>query len=220
MQDLYQALAHSCNVYFYNLGLILGPENLATWAERLGLNRLTDIDLPYEKKGIVPRPQWKRKVFKQAWFPGDTVNFSIGQGYLGATPMELVVALSVFANGGYKVTPYILREVDKMGVHPTGKTYLGFNPANLEAVKKGLAGAVRDPEGTARLLRDVGFAVSGKTGTAQTARGEPHGWFVGFFSYKDKTYTVCVFLEHGHSSYEAVKVTHDFLRLLKEEELL
>ena len=102
-ENLYEGLTHSCNVYFYNLGLILGADLMAKWAKIFGLESLTEIDLPYEKTGFVPTPLWKSKALRQRWFPGDTLNLAIGQGYIETTPLELLAAINAFANGGYRL---------------------------------------------------------------------------------------------------------------------
>lgn len=218
-EDLYDALAHSCNVYFYNLGLASGANKISAWAGDFGLGTPTGIDLPYEKAGLVPSPKWKKAKFKKNWYAGDTVNFSIGQGFLEATPLQTLVAINVFANGGYLVKPYSLKRVGSVVANPSVRSYVGISEKDLNVVKRGLRRAVSDNNGTARLLQKLDFPISGKTGTAQT-KGSSHGWFVGFFTLNEKTYSICVFLENGGSSYEAVKVTREFLIKMRKQELL
>ena len=218
-QNLYQALAHSCNVYFYNLGLSLGPEFMVKWARRFGLDNLSEIDLPYEKKGFVPSVKWKQKVRKENWFAGDTVNFSIGQGFWEVTPLGVTLALNAIANNGYLVRPYILEAVDGVSSALSSRTHLGMLEENIKTVRRGLRDVVAKETGTAQILNRLNLQIAGKTGTAQT-RGKSHGWFVGFFPYRSPKYTICVFLEHGISSYEAVKVVYKFLEKLKEDNLI
>ena len=219
LQNLYQAIVHSCNSYFYNLGLNLGPNALSRVAKRFGLDSLTGIDLPYEKKGFVPTPAWKKKSLKQNWFAGDTVNFSIGQGFIETTPLENMLAINVFASDGYLVKPRILKKVGDLPSGLPSRTYIRHKKETLEEVKRGLRGVVSEVDGTAVLLKNLDFEISGKTGTAQTS-GRPHGWFIGYFPYKDSKYTICVFLENGGSSYEALRVVYKFLKKIDEEELL
>jgi len=219
IQSLYQAIVHSCNSYFYNLGLNLGPNALSRWAKKFGLDSLTGIDLPYEKKGFVPSLRWKKKTLKQNWFTGDTLNFSIGQGFMEATPLESMIAINVFASNGYLVKPQILKKVRNTPSGLPSRTYLKHRKENLEEIKRGLRGAVNDKTGTAMLLKGLSFQLSGKTGTAQT-KGRPHGWFIGYFPHKKTTYTICVFLENGISSHEALKVVNKFLKKISEEKLL
>ncbi|MFH1503920.1 MAG: penicillin-binding protein 2 [Candidatus Omnitrophota bacterium] len=218
-QNLVNALAHSCNIYFYNLGLLLGPDIISHWAKKFGLDSLSGIDLPYEKEGFVPTVKWKQKTLKHNWWTGDTLNLSIGQGFMSITPLQITVAINAFANGGYLVTPRLIKKIDNIDSGLSNKTPLGINNKNLKTIKEGMRGAVKFSDGTAHLLEKLNLEISGKTGTAQT-KGKSHSWFVGFFPYKDKTYTICVFLENGGSSFEAVKVAYYFLRKVKENNLL
>ncbi|MCK4912343.1 MAG: penicillin-binding protein 2 [Candidatus Omnitrophica bacterium] len=219
LQNLYQALTHSCNSYFYNLGLNLGPNALSRVAKQFGLDSPTGIDLPYEKNGFVPTLHWKKKTLKQNWYAGDTVNFSIGQGFMNVTPLANMLAINVFASDGYLIKPRILKKVGNLSSSLPSRTYLKYKKEFIKEIKKGLRGVVNNKGGTASLLKNLNFEISGKTGTAQT-NGSPHGWFVGYFPYKESTYTICVFLENGKSSYEALKVVYKFLKTIDEEELL
>lgn len=218
-QNLYQALAHSCNIYFYNLGLILGPESISNWLKVFGLNSRTFVDLPYEKKGFAPTPEWKKKKLEQNWYAGDTLNLSIGQGYMHTTPLAITVAVNAIANGGYMVEPRLLKEVGNIKATDSFKKIINLNQENIEIVKKGLRMAVSDTSGTARMLKNLSLGLSGKTGTAQTS-GKPHGWFVGFFPFQKPRYTISVFLENGGSSYHAVRVAYNFLNNLRRNNLI
>jgi penicillin-binding protein 2 len=215
-QNIYQALAHSCNVYFYNLGLRLKASSIAKWAKRFGLDSLSEIDLPYENKGFIPTPSWKSRKLNLRWFDGDTLNLSIGQGFIEATPLEAALAINVFANGGYLLRPYLVNKIGKVKSVIAARSYIGISKETLETVKKGLIATVEDEEGTAHILKDLNLKIAGKTGTAETT-GKSHGWFIGFFPYDNPKYTICVFLEHGGSSFQALKVTYSFLKTLKEE---
>lgn len=218
-QDIFEALANSCNVYFYNLGLLVGPENISNWAKKFGLNALTNVDLPHEKMGVVPSPQWKREKFNQNWYAGDTVNLSIGQGYIQITPLAVTLAVNSIANGGYLVEPSLLKKIEDYQTPPAPRKNIGISQANLKIVQEGLRQAVSLDTGTARLLRNIDLEIAGKTGTAQTAQ-EPHAWFVGYFPYQKPQYTVTVFLENGESSFEAVAVAREFLTQIEKSDLL
>ena len=218
-EDLYDALAHSCNVYFYRLGLLIGPDVMAQWAKKVGLDSLTSLDLPYEKKGLVPTPSWVRKKLKKGWFDGDTANLSIGQGFIEATPLEVLVAINVFANGGYLVRPHILKKVEDVGPQSVDKKYLGISEDNLNIIRTGMRKAVSAVDGTAHVLKRLNLKIAGKTGTAQN-QGRAHGWFAGFFPYDNPKYSICVLLENAGSSYEALKVVYRFLEVLKSKDLL
>ncbi|MCK4519836.1 MAG: penicillin-binding protein 2 [Candidatus Omnitrophica bacterium] len=219
IQNLDAALTHSCNSYFYNLGLAAGPNILSHWAKKFGLDSLTGIDLPYEKKGFVPTVRWKKKKRKQNWFAGDTLNFSIGQGFIEATPLEAMIAINVFASDGYLVKPHILKKINHTPSELPSKTYLRSKKENLREVKKSLRNIVSSDTGTAAVLNSLKLELSGKTGTAQT-KGPSHGWFIGYFPYKKSKYTICVFLENGGSSHAALRVVYKFLKRVKEQNLL
>jgi len=219
-QNLFEALAHSCNVYFYNLGLIIGPNSISKWAGKFGLNSLSGIDLPSEEKGFVPDVRWKQKKLKSNWFSGDTVNFSIGQGFMTATPIGVMRAINVFANNGYLVQPHLIKKIGSVESGASAKNYLGISQNTLENVRQGMREAVVRDDGTARILNRLNLKISGKTGTAQSPPGKSHGWFIGFFSYQEKTYTLCVLIERGGSSYEAVKLAYYFLKKIIEADIL
>lgn len=217
--DLVHALVHSCNIYFYNVGLKVGIDKMSKWAPEFGFGRLTGIDLPYEKKGVFPSRKWKKKNRNLPWYPGDTVNTSIGQGFIQATPLQTVVAMSIFANQGYKVKPYLLKKVGDLESSFVQRDLIPMSEKTLEIVAKDLRKVVSSSYGTARILDEVDLKVSGKTGTAQNP-GKNHGWFVGFFPSDKPKYTFCVFLEHGASSYYALKTAKNFLQTIKENGLL
>ncbi|MBU2101990.1 MAG: penicillin-binding protein 2 [Candidatus Omnitrophota bacterium] len=211
-ENMYAALMHSCNVYFYNVGKITGADAISRYARIVGLASMSGIDIPYEKKGSVPEPG----KIPRSWFMGDTINLSIGQGYLESTPLSALIAMNVFASGGYLVKPHLLKSVAGIEVSAPTKTNLTLSASSLEAITQGLVDAVEKQEGTAHPLADLNLKIAGKTGTAQT-RGAAHGWFLGFFPYNQPRYTICVFMENAGSSHEAVKVTHVFLKALQEE---
>ena len=217
-QDLYQAFAHSCNVYFYQVGLLLGPEEISRWAKKFSLDVPTHIDLPSEKRGFVPSLKWKQRTLKASWFAGDTLNFAIGQGFMVTTPIAIMSAINVFATDGYLVRPYILKKIGVVNAAILNKTYLDIPDKALQIVKKGLREVVRSESGTAHILEKLNLGIAGKTGTAQTS-GKSHGWFVGFFTYKGETYTICALAEHGDSSYEAVKMAYRLLKDTTEADL-
>ncbi|MCF7870842.1 MAG: penicillin-binding protein 2 [Candidatus Omnitrophica bacterium] len=219
IQNLEQALAHSCNVYFYNLGLRLGPENISHWLKAFGLDSKTFIDIPYEKKGFVPTPKWKKEKFGQSWYSGDTLNLSIGQGYLHTTPLAITIAINAIANNGYLVEPTLLKKIGKEETSYLFKKSINISQKNINIVKNGLRKTVSKNSGTARMLKNLSLGICGKTGTAQTS-GKSHGWFVGFFPYKNPKYTVSVFLEKGGSSYQALRVVYNFLSNLKQNNLI
>ncbi len=212
-EDIIEALAHSCNVFFFNVGLRAGLDNLVYFAKRFGLGQKTGIDLPGEKSGVLPNKQWKRKKFHRPWYDGDTLNLSIGQGYLLTTPIQILTLISAIANGGYHLRPYIVKYAGKYRVNYSKKKNLNLKKEFLELVKKGLEDAVQLPDGTAHILYlpDI-VSVAGKTGTAQAGKNKPcHAWFAGYFPADKPKYAVVVFLEHGKSSYYACKLLREII---------
>jgi penicillin-binding protein 2 len=215
-ENIYDALTHSCNVYFYNTGMLTGREQITKWADKLGIGSLTGIDLPYENKGSVPGKNWNAA---KRWYMGDTLNLSIGQGYILSSPIEITSVFNTFANAGYVVKPHIISKIGNTQVIPAPVIKSGIPLDNLTILRNALRGVVESDEGTARMLQPLSLKIAGKTGTAQ-AQHRAHGWFIGYFPYDDPKYTICVFLENAGSSYEALKVTYEFLSQLKEKNIL
>ncbi len=207
-ENVIEALAHSCNVFFYNLGVKLGVDNIDLYADRLGVGKKTGIDLPGEKSGLLPGRKWKQETLHQGWFEGDTLNLSIGQGYLLMTPIQVLRLGAVAANGGFMVRPFVVKYSGDYEVNYPVTKDAGISKEAWGIVGKGLKAAVSFPDGTAHVLYSVdGVKVAGKTGTAQSKPGMPaHGWFVGYFPAERPKYSVVVFLEYGKSSYYACEL--------------
>ena len=220
-QDLLQAITHSCNVYFNNVGLLIGPELINKYERIFGLGRKTDIDLPYEEAGFIPSPA-QRATKNRGWYKGDTVNFSIGQGEVLVTPLQLVRMMSAVAQNGKLVQPHLVKMIEGKPLNRyTLPTYININPKIFDIVHKGLEAVVADPTGTAHHLYIEGMTIAGKTGTAQTSGNKPHhSWFVGYTKTDKLNIAFCVFLEHGGSSYYAARMAHDFLMRLRAEQIL
>lgn len=219
-QNLYQAIVHSCDVFFYHTGILAGPQAIYDYALKLGLGRPTGIDLPSEKAGFIPSPFWKKTKRNQRWYDGDTANFSIGQGDVLTTPLQITRMMAVFANGGYLVTPYIVKSI---GGRPLSRRKIvdtGLNKEFIRIISRGLKGVIDDPGGTAQILDMSGLSVAGKTGTAEAPPSQPHSWFVGFFPYESPKYVICVFLEHGGSSFYACKLAKGIIEEIMKENLL
>jgi penicillin-binding protein 2 len=141
---------------------------------------------------------WKRLTRKEGWFEGDTVNFSIGQGYLLVTPIQVVRMMAAIANGGILVEPHLVRKIEDIEVSSSGcNKDLGISKKTLEIVKMGLRRVVEDEDGTGRRARVEGVAIAGKTGTAQASGGTAHAWFTGFAPIDKPKIALVVFVEHG-----------------------
>ncbi len=204
--DLKRAIALSCNVYFYNVGIRLEIERLSRYAKRLGLSAPTGVDLPHEVAGLFQDPEWKRRVLKARWYPSETVSVSIGQA-MTVTPMQLARVAAVVANGGRLVTPRVMRAVSGKPVPAPEPVALGFRPDVVATVRDAMVAVVA--EGTGQRAKLEGVAVAGKTGSAQVvshARLEadrkarelqPHGWFICFAPAHDPRVAMAILVEHG-----------------------
>ena len=216
--DMRRAIEKSCNMYFYTLGNMLGVDRIHKWAEKLGLTGKTGIDLPNEQDSLVPSTEWKWKRMGEKWYAGETISVSIGQGQVSVTPASLAVMMATVANGGTRVTPYVVRAVDegggwKLTVPPAVADRVAFRPETLAALHDGLWMVV-NAAGTGRRAHIPGRDVAGKTGTAQVisiqgrraALGSDldlrdHGWFV-FFAPKDNPQIAgVIFGEHNEHGY-------------------
>lgn len=215
-QELTQALAHSCNVFFYKTGLLLGGQLVHDWAVRFGLSRPTGIDLPYEASGFIPSPRWRSINKFKSWYNGDTANIAIGQGDCLTTPLQITRMMAVFANGGYLVNPYVVSAVGGSDISTVQRksVALKLKESTLYQVREGLRDVVKTPKGTANILGSVGTAVAGKTGTAQAPPGRAHAWFCGFFPFDQPKYVICVFLERGGSGGASVAVAKEIIEAM------
>lgn len=174
-----EAIAESCDTFFYTLGLRLGPDKLAKYAEMFGLAKPTGIDLPGEKSGIVADSKWKETVFHEKWRAGDSISQAIGQGLTTVTPLQNAVLISAIANGGHPTTPHVVQSIisaDGTEIYRWDQTDHPSNnllemPAgwdkNIKVIQDGLKAAVASEAGTAHGLNRLGLKIAGKTGTAQ-----------------------------------------------------
>lgn len=230
--DLHTSLVRSCDVYYYQLGVRLGVDRIATFAKAFNLGRLTGIPLPEEKPGLVPTSEWKLRRFKAPWYPGETVSISIGQGSDLATPLQLAVSYGAIANGGTLYQPrLVLKRRRPDGsveeTQPKASGTVPVKPENLALVRKALFGVVDEQGGTGGKARVPGVAVAGKTGTAQVVRLEhfdgvkesripikyrDHAWFVSFAPAEDAEIVVAVLAEHGgHGGSAAAPLAREVL---------
>ena len=221
-QNLFQSLAHSCNVYYYHLGKLMGVDTIHKYLQLFGFGQLTYIDLPYEEQGNLPSRRQRYLRTKRQWYAGDTLNFSIGQGDTLVTPLQLVKMMATVANGGTEVQPHVIKLIGGKPVEQYNmKRAIAVDPLALEEVQKGMRAAVIDYAGTARVLNVDGMYIAGKTGTAQSSgEKEDHAWFVGYVKDAKKNIAFCVFLEHGGSSQNACIVAKGLLLGMREKEIL
>ena len=197
--NLVDSIAQSCDIPFYQMGRMIGVENLAKFAEYFGAGSKSGIDLPGELSGTVPDPLWKLKRFKSPWFPGDTVNMSIGQGFLQATPLQMAIMTGIIANGGYKVRPHIvkgIREGNEWKYTNIEREKIPISDETIKIVKDGMIKTVE--KGTGILCKMENLEIGGKTGTAEDPpRKMPHSWFVSFAPADKPEIVMVVFIEGG-----------------------
>jgi len=215
--DLVDALQHSCDVYFYQLGLRLGLEPIEQTAHALGLGDRTGIDLPGEARGLVPSSQYYNQHFHTGKWPrGVLLNLGIGQGELLATPVQLATMTAVVANGGHAVRPHVVQSIQgERDFHLERPVETGLNTktADWDAVHLAMH-KVTLPGGTANASRTVpGMDVAGKTGTAQNPHGKDHALFVCFAPLEAPSLAMAIVVENvGHGSEFAAPVGGSLLR--------
>jgi penicillin-binding protein 2 len=203
------ALAQSCNVYFYQTGIAIGADAIAQTARELGLGSPTGIDLSPEAGGLVPDPAWKRANRRESWTAGDTANYSIGQGFLMTTPLQMAVAAAAIANGGTVHRPRLARGTRALGdgpfvplPPPAPIERVVWPAAALDAVRRGMEDVVHGERGTARRLRVPGVRIAAKTGTAQygpPAEGLKRGWMIAYAPAEAPRYAVAMMVEEAVS---------------------
>jgi len=208
--DMIHAIGKSCSVYFYQLGYSIGPTIILKYANYFGLNNKTGIDIPGEIDGFIPSKKWKLKTFGQPWFDGDTLNLSIGQGFLAVTNIGMANLVSAIVNKGVLYKPHLVKTIrsnNNQGIisshTPEKLKEVPLSQTTLNVVTQGMRIAVKN--GTAARLGYIKVPICGKTGTAQTRSrrkddASQHAWFVGFAPYDGKpedSVVVVVMVEYG-----------------------
>ena len=183
------ALQHSCDVFYYQVGLRTGIERLIKWGRKFHLGEPTGIDLPGESGGNIAGADWKMRRFGRVWGSGDTVNYSIGQGYMLMTPVQIARVYAAVADGGKMVTPHLNKKGYKTPEN------IGLNPVKLAIVQKGLESVVS--RGTGSRAGRFGVHVAGKTGTAQNSHGDDHALFAGYAPAENPKYVAVAVVEGG-----------------------
>jgi penicillin-binding protein 2 len=227
--NLRDSIAQSCDVYFYELANRLGIDALAESLDDFGIGSLTGVDLPSEKRGILPSSEWKRRVIGSSWYGGETLIVGIGQGYMLATPMQLAVATTALATRGTALKPTFVAAVDGTPVEPEPLFNVSAETAYWDEVFAGMVDTVSSVRGTAFGMRSgLTYSVAGKTGTAQVvgiaqdatydeeALSEyqrNHGWFIAFAPVDSPEIVVAVLTENsggGSSAYPVARAMLDY----------
>jgi len=201
--SFYKAVAESCDIFFYKLGLKMKVELLNKYALMFGLGQKTEVDLPGEKAGLVPSREWKQRVERSEWFPGNTVMMAIGQGYLIATPLQIINLMAAIANDGYCMVPHAAKAITLddgsvyKNIEPKRLFDLNVRPEVIKMMKTALRMVVGSYAGTAKKASVPGIKVAGKSGTVQNPHGETHAMFAGFAPFDDPEVVIYVLVEHG-----------------------
>jgi penicillin-binding protein 2 len=220
--NLQEAIKHSCNVYFYHLGLELGVDRIEEMARRLGMGERSGIEIRGESPGLVPGRAWKREQFGRSWYPGDTVNLSIGQGYLLVTPIQMAGMGAAIAGRGTLCRPRLVSAI----LSPTGEVIkeedpvlrreVELSPGTWEEVLAGMKRVVNEERGTGRLAAHPSIPIAGKTGTIQV--GSPpeygtHAWFLALAPAGRPELVLALLLEDAESGgHSAAPVVGEFFR--------
>lgn len=211
-----QALAQSCDVYFYQLGLKLDKLRIEKYAKAVGLGQRSGVDLPSEKKGMLPLAL--KTQMKQYWVGGDTLNYSIGQGALQATPLQLANLAALAGNRGVLWQPYLAIESSQFGeetqklTEPKELLHVTLAPGTWNLLTAALQDVVQYGTGIASQLQ--GISVAGKTGTAQAPKGGDHAWFIAYAPVEKPAVACAVLVEHGgHGGSMSAPIARELMAL-------
>lgn len=201
--NLEKAIKRSTDTYFYHVGQVVGEKTLAEWARKLNLGRVEGIDLPGEVAGLVPDDAWKQKTFGVSWYPGDTLHMAIGQGYVLATPLQILGITSFIANDGILYKPQLLLKVERekqtiQEYKPKILLSKIADPKWVSLIKQGLT-EVAKPGGTAWPFFTFPIQTGGKTGTAEYGdpKNRTHAWYTSFAPATDPRIVMTVLIEGG-----------------------
>lgn len=215
--DLRKSLAESCDIFYYEIAQLVGIDKITAMGRELGLGMRHDLPMSAIAEGMLPTKAWKLERYKQDWFVGDTINASIGQGFVLTTPLQLAVMTARVATGR-AVVPRLIRAAGGIPIEPAPAPPLDIAPEHLAAVRDGLVAVVNADRGTALSSRvaDETMLMAGKTGTSQVrnisaaerADGvvanedlpwnrRDHALFVGYAPADNPRYAVAVVVEHG-----------------------
>jgi penicillin-binding protein 2 len=207
--DFYHAVAESCDIYFYKVGLKMKVELLNKYGTMFGLGEKTGIDLPGEKAGLVPSREWKLREDRSPWFPGNTVMMAIGQGYVTATPLQIMNIMTVMANSGFVMVPHLLKAVTLDGRRidslytPSKLFQVDVKPDVIHTMNAALKLDVMTSYGTGHKARVEGLTAAGKTATVENPHGDNHAMFVGYAPFDKPELVVYVLIEFGGGGGEA-----------------
>ncbi len=218
--NLHSAIVHSCDVFFYNVGMRMGIDTIAKYAKMLGLGSRSGIDLPSEEPGLVPSEEWVQRVYHHKWYPGSTISVSIGQGSVMVTPLQVAYVIGGIASSGDFKQPHLLKDAANVG-----DKHVEISENTVEQVTQGMYGVINEAGGTGQSVKLQGIEFCGKSGTAQMmsysaasrlglGKGKNDGWFVGFAPRRDPEIVVAAVVEDTseHGGTAAGPVVRDIVK--------
>jgi len=200
--NVVRAIARSTDTFFYRVGQMIGEQTIEKYARILGLGEITDVQLPGETAGLIPNEEWKLETRGEPWYPGETLNISIGQGDLLVSSLQLSVVTAVFANNGNLITPTILK-TDRPKI--VKKNFL--KKETIKAIREGLYQDTVGDGNVGWLFGSFQPKSAGKTGTAEAGEAGPHAWYTAYAPHPEAKIVATVMIEHaGHGSEESAPV--------------
>jgi len=215
--NLDAAITQSCDVYFYELARNMGVTRFHDYLRQFRFGQRTGIDMPRETSSVLPSPEWKQRRFGESWYPGDTINIGIGQGYFQTSPMQLAYSTALLANGGKVIPPRLAARINEQALSFDADSIEQIeiiNPGHWQSVIDGMVNVIEGPSGTARRLQNTHYRIAGKTGTAQVIsiaqdqqydasqlRRElhDHGLFIAFAPVENPQIAVAIIAENAGS---------------------
>ena len=213
--DLHKAIVQSSDTFFYDLAFRMGIDRIHRFGSEFGFGQYTNIDLPNERRGLWPSREWKKRVRRLPWFPGDTLNVGIGQGDSLVTPLQLAAMVNTIANRGKHLKPQVVKLINQAEIEPHLLNYVEAGDRYWDFIFQSMKDVVHASNGTARRIAvNAQYVMAGKTGTAQVVgikqneeydsealkeRHRDHGLFVGFAPYDDPQIALAVIVENGDS---------------------
>ena len=221
--DLEKAIVESCDVYFYDMAYRMGVDRMHAFGDQFGLGKKNEIDVPNERPGLWPSREWKKRARGVPWFPGNSLNMSIGQGDVLSTPLQLAVMTGALATRGQRYKPRLVASINGQAIAPTLVQQIEVYDEYWDYVLKSMEGVVHGRMGTARIIsKKANYRMAGKTGTAQVVgiaqdeeydrdkvgeRNRDHGLFIGYAPAEAPEIAVAVIVENGeHGSTAAAPV--------------